>query len=117
MRAVQQALRLFEQLPPSVDKAKAWRHLGLLLVFGQGPGDARRAAFTHGLEVAEAVGDPGVAAIIQLYLAQEAACTAGSPKVSNWRNEPGHWPTCPGTSRRWWRSTAIESEILLKIGR
>src|SRR4029077_19791831 len=72
MRAVQQALRLFEQLPPSVDKAKAWRHLGLLLVFGQGPGDARRAAFTRGLEVAEAVGAPGVASFMQMYLAQEA---------------------------------------------
>jgi hypothetical protein len=85
-------------------QSQAWRHLGLLLVFGQGPGDARRAAFTRGLEVAEAAGAPESPPISSCTSPTKPACTAGSPKVSNWRKEPGHEPTCPGTSRRWWRS-------------
>jgi ATP/maltotriose-dependent transcriptional regulator MalT len=116
-RATQQALRLFEQLPPSVDKAKAWRHLGLLLVFSQGPGDARRAAFTRGLEVAEAVDAPGVAAIIQVYLAQEACLHGGVAEGIELAQRARALADASGDLEALVEVEATESEILLKIGR
>ena len=63
---------------------------GLFLFFGRGPGDARRAAFTRALEVAEAVGAPGVAAFIQMNLAHEA-CLRGqvAEGLATGRNERG----------------------------
>jgi hypothetical protein len=117
MRAIQQALRLFEQLPPSVDKAKAWRHLGLLLVFGQGPGDARRAAFTRGLEVAEAVGAPGVAAFIQMYVAQEACLQGRVAEGFELAQRARARAEASGDLEALVEVAAIESPILLKIGR
>jgi DNA-binding CsgD family transcriptional regulator/tetratricopeptide (TPR) repeat protein len=117
MRAVQQALRLFEQLPPSVDKAKAWRHLGLLLVFGQGPGDARRAAFTRGLEVAEAAGAPGVAAYMQMHLAHEACLHGRVAEGLELAQRARARADVSGDLEALVEVTATESEILLKVGR
>jgi DNA-binding CsgD family transcriptional regulator/tetratricopeptide (TPR) repeat protein len=116
-RATQQALRLFEQLPPSVDEAKAWRHLGLLLVFGQGPGDARRAAFTRGLEAAEAVGAPGVAAILQLYLAQEACLHGRVAEGFELAQRARALADASGDLESLVEVAVTESEMLLKTGR
>jgi ATP/maltotriose-dependent transcriptional regulator MalT len=116
-RAVQQALRLFEQLPPSVDKARAWRHLGLLLVWGQGPGEARRAAFTRGLEVAEAVGAPGVAAFMQMYLAQEACLHGQVAEGFELAQRARARADVSGDLEALVEVTATESELLLTIGR
>jgi tetratricopeptide (TPR) repeat protein len=72
----EQALRLFEQVPPSVDHAKAWFSYAGVLFHAEGQEDARRAALARGLEVAEAAGATGVAAVIQLHLAHDA-CLRG----------------------------------------
>ena len=72
----EQALALFEQVPPTVDQAKAWGSYGQFLFHGEGHGDARRAALTRGLQAAEAVGAIGVAAEIQMNLAHDA-CLRG----------------------------------------
>jgi DNA-binding CsgD family transcriptional regulator/tetratricopeptide (TPR) repeat protein len=72
----EQALRLFEQVPPSVDHAKAWFSYAGFLFHAEGQEDARRAALARGLEVAEAAGATGVAAVIQLHLAHDA-CLRG----------------------------------------
>jgi ATP/maltotriose-dependent transcriptional regulator MalT len=68
----EQALRLFEQAPPSVDHAKAWHHYAEFLFIVEGRRDARRAALARGLEVAEAAGATGVVASIQISLAHDA---------------------------------------------
>jgi DNA-binding CsgD family transcriptional regulator/tetratricopeptide (TPR) repeat protein len=72
----EQALRLLERVPPSVDHAKAWFSYAGFLIFAEGREDARRAALTRGLEVAEAVGATAVAANIQINLAHDA-CLRG----------------------------------------
>ncbi len=116
-RLIQQALRLFEQLPPSVDKARAWRHLGLLLVFGHGPRDARRAAFTRGLEVAEAVDAPGVAAFMQMHLAQEACLHGRVAEGFELAQRARARADVSGDLEALVEFWSIESEIMLKIGR
>jgi DNA-binding NarL/FixJ family response regulator len=68
---LEQALRLFEQLPPSADHAKAWFAYGETLFHAEGHGDARRAALTRALDVAEAAGATGVAAVVQDRLAHD----------------------------------------------
>jgi DNA-binding CsgD family transcriptional regulator/tetratricopeptide (TPR) repeat protein len=72
----EQALRLFEQVTPSVDHAKAWTYYAGLLLHAEGRGDARRTALIRALEVAEAAGATGVAASIQIRLAHDA-CLRG----------------------------------------
>jgi DNA-binding CsgD family transcriptional regulator/tetratricopeptide (TPR) repeat protein len=117
MRTLQEALRLFEQLPPSVDKAKAWKDLGLFLVFGHSPGDARWAAFTRGLEVAEAVDAPGVAAFIQLYLAQEACLHGRVAEGFELAQRARARADESGDLEALVEVTAVETELLLTIGR
>ena len=73
---LEQALRLFEQGPPSADHAKAWNSYAQFLLHVEGREDARRAALTRGLEVAEAAGAAAVAAGIQVNRAHDA-CLRG----------------------------------------
>ena len=73
---LEQALRLFEQVPPSVDHAKAWFSYAGFRFHVEGQEDARRVALTRGLEVADAAGATGIAAVIQLHLAHDA-CLRG----------------------------------------
>jgi DNA-binding CsgD family transcriptional regulator len=72
----EQALRLFERVPPSAEHAKAWNSYAQFLLHAEGREDARRAALTRGLEVAEAAGATGIAAVIQVNLAHDA-CLRG----------------------------------------
>ena len=72
----EQALRLFEQLPPSVDQAKAWGTYAGFLFHAEAREGARRAALSRGLEVAEEAGATAVAAAIQVNLAHDA-CLRG----------------------------------------
>jgi tetratricopeptide (TPR) repeat protein len=74
--AYEQALSLFERLPPSVEQAKAWYSYGQFMFSVEGRGDVRRAALTRALDVAEAAGATGVAASVQMSLAHEA-CLRG----------------------------------------
>jgi ATP/maltotriose-dependent transcriptional regulator MalT len=76
----EQALRLFEQTPPSVDHAKAWHHYAEFLFIVEGQRDARRAALARGLEVAEAAGATGVVASIQISLAHDALLRGRVPE-------------------------------------
>ncbi len=73
---LEQALRLFEQVPPSVDHAKAWFSYAGFRFHVEGQEGARRAALSRGLEVAEAAGASGIASVIQLHLAHDA-CLRG----------------------------------------
>jgi DNA-binding CsgD family transcriptional regulator/tetratricopeptide (TPR) repeat protein len=69
---LERALRLFEQLPPSVDHAKALGSYAAFLFHRQGGhGDDRRAALARGLEIAEAAGAIGIAAEILGSLAHD----------------------------------------------
>ena len=95
----QEALRLFEQAPPSAEQAKAWWHLRLLL-FHARAGDARRAAFSRALEIAEAAGATGVAPASMSTWRTTRACTARSRRGSPSSTERGRWPRRPGTARR-----------------
>jgi DNA-binding CsgD family transcriptional regulator/tetratricopeptide (TPR) repeat protein len=70
--ALQEALRLFQQLPPSAEFAKAWLAYGELLYGREGHGDARRVALGHARDVAEAAGATGIAADVQGRLAHDA---------------------------------------------
>ena len=69
---LEQALRLFEQLPPSADHAEAWLAYGEALFARRGPRGCPAAALTHGLDVAEAAGATGLSARIQARLAHDA---------------------------------------------
>ena len=51
-----EALRLFEQAPPSADQAEAWLDYGVLLYHAEGQVEPSRAAITRALQVADAVG-------------------------------------------------------------
>jgi DNA-binding CsgD family transcriptional regulator/tetratricopeptide (TPR) repeat protein len=69
---LEQALRLFQQLPPSAEHAETWLAYGETLFHAEGHGDARRVALAQALGVAEAAGATGVAARIQMNLAHDA---------------------------------------------
>ena len=73
---LEQALRLFERVPPSVDHARAWFSYAGFLFHVEGQEDARRAALTRALDVADVAGATGIAAVIQLHLAHDA-CLRG----------------------------------------
>jgi DNA-binding CsgD family transcriptional regulator/tetratricopeptide (TPR) repeat protein len=51
-----EALRLYEQAPPSADQAMAWQNYAALLMHTEGRVEEALAAFRHALHVAEAVG-------------------------------------------------------------
>ncbi len=64
---ITEALRLFEQAPPSADQAEAWLHYATIFLFmAQGQLDASHAALTRSLEIAQAA---GAAALIPRILA------------------------------------------------
>ena len=114
---LEQALRLFEQLPPSADHAEAWLDYGQALFHGEGHGDARRAALTHGLDVAEAAGATGIAASIYVNLAHDALLrgqvTEGIAVVERGRE----LADASGDGKTLLQVALAESDILLKTGR
>jgi ATP/maltotriose-dependent transcriptional regulator MalT len=70
---IEQALKLFEQAPPSVDKARAWStYANLFLFHVDGQENARLAALNRALQVAESAGATALIAGIQAGLAHDA---------------------------------------------
>jgi DNA-binding CsgD family transcriptional regulator/tetratricopeptide (TPR) repeat protein len=64
---ITEALRLFEQAPPSADQAEAWLHYATIFLFmAEGRQEDSRAALTRSLEIAQAA---GAAALIPRILA------------------------------------------------
>ena len=110
-----EALRLFELVPPSVDHAKAWFSYALVFL-AEGQWDARRAALTRGLEIAEAAGTTGVAAGILLHLAHDACLRGqvaeGFAIVERARAQA----EASGDGEALVEVSADESDILLKTG-
>ena len=58
-----EALRLYEQAPPSAEQAAAWQQYAALLMHTEGRVEEALAAFRHALQVAEAV-DARIASIL-----------------------------------------------------
>jgi len=67
---IKEALRLFEQAPPSADQSEAWLIYGnVFLLHAQGRQEAGLAALNRALEIAEAVGATAIASQILSVLA------------------------------------------------
>ena len=70
---ITEALRLFEQAPPSADQAEAWLHYATIFLFhAQGQLDASHAALTRSLEIAQAAGAAALIPRILAWLAMHA---------------------------------------------
>jgi DNA-binding CsgD family transcriptional regulator len=78
---VKEALRLFEQGPPSADQAEAWLHYATIFVFyAEGRQEDSRAALTRSLEIAQAA---GAAVLIPRILAWLAVQTGLRGQVAD----------------------------------
>ena len=67
---IEEALRLFEQAPPSADHAEAWLDYATIYLFhAEGRLDASLTALNRALEIAEAVGSTAVTARILPWFA------------------------------------------------
>jgi tetratricopeptide (TPR) repeat protein len=111
-----EALRLFELVPPSVDHAKAWFSYAMFFL-AEGQWDARRAALTRGLEVAEAAGATGVAAGILLHLAHDACLRGQVAEGFAIIERARAQAEASGDGEALVEVAADESDILLKTGR
>src|SRR5215831_10957061 len=70
---IKEALRLFEQLPPSAEHAEAWFHYGGIFLFhAEGRLEESRGALNRALEIAEGVGATALMPRILAYLAVQA---------------------------------------------
>jgi ATP/maltotriose-dependent transcriptional regulator MalT len=70
---IKEALRLFEQLPPSAEHAEAWFYYGTVFLFHAGGRlEASRQALSRALEIAEAAGAATVMPRILAWLAVHA---------------------------------------------
>jgi DNA-binding CsgD family transcriptional regulator/tetratricopeptide (TPR) repeat protein len=70
---IEDALRLFDQAPPSADQAEAWYSYASAFFFlAEGQGGDRLAALERALEIAEAEGATALIARIQVGLARDA---------------------------------------------
>jgi tetratricopeptide (TPR) repeat protein len=114
---LEQALRLFEQLPPSADHAKGWLAYSEILFAREGHGDARRAALTRGLDVAEAAGATGIAAGIQGRLAHDALLRGQVAEGLAIVRRASELAEASGDAEAFLNVACDESDTLLKIGR
>jgi ATP/maltotriose-dependent transcriptional regulator MalT len=112
----EQALRLFEQVPPSVDHAKAWSAYAGFLLLVEGTEDAQRTALTRALEVAEAAGASSVAAGIQVHLAHDACLRGQIAEGFAMVERARALAVASGDGEALVDVAADESEILLKTG-
>ena len=87
---IKEALRLFEQAPPSADQAEAWLIYGnVFLLHAEGRQEAGLAALNRALEIAEAAGATALTSQILSVLALHTlVCGAGRGRVR---------PASPGT--------------------
>ena len=70
---ITEALRLFDQAPPSADQAEAWLHYATIFLFmAEGRMDASHAALTRSLEIAQAAGAAALIPRILAWLAMHA---------------------------------------------
>jgi DNA-binding CsgD family transcriptional regulator/tetratricopeptide (TPR) repeat protein len=114
---IKEALRLFEQAPPSADHAEAWLHYGSLFLFhATGRQEASRSALDRALQIAEA---SGATALMPRILAWQAA-------QAFLRGQVGEGFAILDRSRALAEATdgesavwvdAIESDALLKMGK
>ena len=104
-------------MPPSVDHAKAWLDYARFLFHAEGHGDARRAALTRGLEVAEAAGATGIAAGIQVNLAHDACLRGQVAEGFAMVERARALADASGDGEALVEVAGDESDILLKTGR
>jgi ATP/maltotriose-dependent transcriptional regulator MalT len=72
---IEQALRLFDQAPPSADQAEAWLTYGFeFLLTGQGQVKASVAAFSRAREIAQAAGATALLPRILPWLGNAVCC-------------------------------------------
>jgi DNA-binding CsgD family transcriptional regulator/tetratricopeptide (TPR) repeat protein len=114
---LEQALRLFEQLPPSADHARAWLDYGEALFQAEGHGDTRRAALTRGLHIAEAAGATGISAQIQARLAHDALLRGQVAEGLAILRGASELAEASGDGEALLGVACDESDILLKTGR
>jgi ATP/maltotriose-dependent transcriptional regulator MalT len=70
---ITEALRLFDQAPPSADQAEAWLHYATIFLFmAEGRMDASHAALTRSLDIAQAAGAAALIPRILAWLAMHA---------------------------------------------
>jgi len=114
LRLVKEALRLFEQGPPSADQAEAWLHYGTIFLFmAEGQQDASRAALTRSLEIAQAAGAAALIPRILAWLAIHAGLRGQvTDGFSLLRRARAAAEASGGEATLW--VDALESSVLLK---
>jgi DNA-binding CsgD family transcriptional regulator/tetratricopeptide (TPR) repeat protein len=116
-KLLEQALRLFERVPPSADHARAWMAYGRGLFQAEGHGDARRVALARALDVAEAAGATGIAAGIQVDLAHDACLRGQVAEGLAILRRASELAEAAGDGEAFLEVACGESDTLLKTGR
>ena len=99
---MEEALRLFEQAPPSSDHADALLdYASIFLLFAEGRVQASVTALDRALEVAEAAGATALIPRILPASRKARSCAGRSRRGSPPWSGGGHWPGPHGTARRW----------------
>jgi hypothetical protein len=97
---IKEALRLFEQAPPSAEHAEAWYRYAIVFLFhAEGRREASRAALTRALEIAEAAGATALISRILSGLAVDAFLRGQVEEGFSILHRGGRWPRPPGMAR------------------
>ena len=114
---IKEALRLFEQLPPSAEHAEAWFHYGGIFLFhAEGRLEESRGALNRALEIAEGVGATALMPRILAYLAVQAF-TRGQIAEGFTVLDRGRALTEATDGEGAVELDVIQSDILLKTGK
>jgi DNA-binding CsgD family transcriptional regulator len=114
---IKEALRLFEQLPPSAEHAEAWFHYGGIFLFhAEGRLEDSRGALNRALEIAEGAGATALMPRILAYLAVQAFTRGQIAEGFTILDRGRALTEATGGEGAVWLDV-IQSDILLKTGK
>ena len=114
---IEEALRLFEQAPPSADHAEAWLVYGLTFLIGEGRLVASAAAVNRALQIAEAAGAAAEIPRCLAVLADLAFMRGQVQEGFALLDRGGALAHASGEDATLLGLAAIESDALLKLGK
>jgi len=115
---MQEALRLFEQSPPSADQAEAWfRYAGFYLLHAEGDAQANHAALTRALELAETADATALIPRIMAQLATDAFVRGQTGEGFAYLRRGRAVAGPAGNTKALIMLAVNESDALLKLGR
>ena len=116
---IREALRLFEQAPPSADHAEAWLRYAHMFVFhAEGRHEPTRAALTRALEIAETAGATALISRILVVADRRFVLPrADRGGVRHPCTEAAPWREAAGDGEALLRLAVTESDALLTMGK